>query len=770
MVLVAVSLISCGKQHPGAAAVRPFSPAENVARWPKTHGIASSSEAWPFPVSNLNDGSPEAWGSTAQPGSDVYAALVLPTPQAIQEYRIELFSPAQPPRAHLRDIRVITADSEEADGPKWRVVRSRLSASEPFSYRVTVPPGDDESFVRLEIDRSDPNWGPHKIWGFGCFTASQNDVRNFLPPGKGTGVYVRELQMSTGYVLNLPTTHGTLTDGVLDFLASEWDALAVLLIAVLLIGSIVSPALRWSERPRLVPVVRIIARYQSYGVVILLAGALTVGLLAIIFRAFSTDKILQWDETYYANIAVMGAHGFGLYPATQNMLPTHLMGGVGYLVYLYVWAVKMFGATIYSLRFVALAAMIIALIPIYLTLRMWYDPLTGLVAVALAPSLYLYQLSDTARMDAITMAVAAWLLFVVAIAFKKQRWRWHLLAGLVAGLALQAHIDTLAVTIACGLLYLVNCCPIASRPKTGLTFLNALAPFVLGFGITLGVYVVFNILPDPQSFFQAMSFARPAILKHGTVDAPGLLQSILSPTVVMNKELQRYHELFQAVPLFESLLFGLGIIALFTRRALGDKLTLVLLVGAMAGGALIFYHPLPKYMIHLFPIVILPVAPLFTRGFTGRGEVTSANMPAYSVIALMVAMVLLLHEPGAYVMTWPTLFPRSTDAPEIVARVKRTVSPECYIAGDRALYVPYFLNYPRFRSTVRTEEYLGVMYLGGVTLVELWAALQPDVVFGSLDERIQPYIEQAHYKLIGKDIWLKTETELTKGCVITTSR
>jgi hypothetical protein len=102
--------------------------------------------------------------------------------------------------------------------------------------------------------------------------------------------------------------------------------------------------------------------------------------------------------------------------------------------------------------------------------------------------------------------------------------------------------------------------------------------------------------------------------------------------------------------------------------------------------------------------------------------------------------------------------------------VQRTASQQCKLAGDRALYVPYFLNYPEFYSTVKAEENLGILYTGARSFVELWTALQPDVVFGPLDERIQPYIEEARYKSIGPDIWLKTQTELTKGCVITANR
>ncbi len=183
-------LASCGKANPKVETVQLLSPAENIAASSKGARAIATSDAEHFPIPYLNDGTEEAWGA-AEGLNDVYAAVMLPKPQAMQELRIWLFSPEQ--RSHLRDIRVITADSEGPNGPNWRFLRSRLSQGEPFSEKLTVPPLGDKTVVRIEIDRSDPNWGPHKIWGFGCFTESHGDARNYVPVG--TGVYIRELQM-----------------------------------------------------------------------------------------------------------------------------------------------------------------------------------------------------------------------------------------------------------------------------------------------------------------------------------------------------------------------------------------------------------------------------------------------------------------------------------------------------------------------------------------------------------------------------------------------
>jgi hypothetical protein len=183
-----------GAAQPPAAVVA-LSADENAAA--ASHGaraIATSTASEAFVAGNLNDGTPLAWGA-AEGTDDTYAAIVLPNPQVIKEFRISLFSPNTPPRAHLRDVRVVVADSEDKTGTKWQVVRSRLLGAQSFSEKVTVPLGADGSIVKVEIDTSDPNFKAHRIWGIACLSGTRGDARNYLEPGTGTGMYVRELQM-----------------------------------------------------------------------------------------------------------------------------------------------------------------------------------------------------------------------------------------------------------------------------------------------------------------------------------------------------------------------------------------------------------------------------------------------------------------------------------------------------------------------------------------------------------------------------------------------
>ena len=141
-----------------------------------------------FLTGNLNDGTDLPWGSL-DGTNDLYAGVVLPVPRAISEMRLRLFTPEG--RPHMRDIRIVAADTEGVEEPDWKVLRARLRGSAAFASVITVPPLPDNSLVTIEIDQTDPNWRPRTIWGFGCLR-SLGDVPNYLG---GQAVYVRELEM-----------------------------------------------------------------------------------------------------------------------------------------------------------------------------------------------------------------------------------------------------------------------------------------------------------------------------------------------------------------------------------------------------------------------------------------------------------------------------------------------------------------------------------------------------------------------------------------------
>jgi hypothetical protein len=150
--------------------------------------IASEEQAG-FPVGNINDGTDKAWGSL-EGRTDVFAGVVLPVPGAVRAVRLRLMTPNG--RAHLRNIRIVTADREKPDAPDWQFVRARLQGERDFVDVITIPPLGDNSTIVIEVDEKDPRWKAHLVWGIACLR-SKGDVPNYVPDG--TGVYFRELEL-----------------------------------------------------------------------------------------------------------------------------------------------------------------------------------------------------------------------------------------------------------------------------------------------------------------------------------------------------------------------------------------------------------------------------------------------------------------------------------------------------------------------------------------------------------------------------------------------
>ena len=142
-----------------------------------------------YPAANLNDGTEAAWGS--QEGtSDVYAGVLLPEPHTATVVRLRLFTPNG--RAHAHIVRIVAGDGDTPSGPQWHVIRSRIKGAREFALTTTIPLLPDNSWVSIELDRSDPLWKARRLWGIACLR-SQGDLPNYL--SVGTGFYLREIEV-----------------------------------------------------------------------------------------------------------------------------------------------------------------------------------------------------------------------------------------------------------------------------------------------------------------------------------------------------------------------------------------------------------------------------------------------------------------------------------------------------------------------------------------------------------------------------------------------
>lgn len=511
----------------------------------------------------------------------------------------------------------------------------------------------------------------------------------------------------------------------------------------------------------------------------LFVAACSVMIIAAILLAayhlFTVPGMLNHDERYYASIAATGAAGLGLYPYTQNYPPMPIMGGIGQMAWLYVAAYNLFGPTIWGLRLVVLSVYLLGLPAIFLLFRRWYGTATAWLAVALIPTTYFYVLSHSARMDAITLTWIWWGLFLVDTARRKQQWRWHLAAGLFMGLGLQAHIDTSITTIACGILYLVDYVGLYRRAKR-FVWPQAVIAYSIGALLGLGLFVIFNVLPNPDAFLRtAGSAARLTVV---TVDKTlSLPERVLNSFLAFESFLEimgkRVVNLFLYVPLVSLMMGLIAFVTLFTRRrSPADRTALILFAGAIFASFFILNGPSLYYTLHIFPIAILCLPSFFTHGYLRRGSfLVSWQEVTPSLLLVLLPLIFPLYI--VFSMVAPSAMEYDVSNAEIyaeeIAYIHANVSHECVLLGPGDLYQIEFMAYPRY-NTSSDEGGLALKYYGFETADELWPLLKPDIVFGQaregFSESLQAYLQEKDYAEIVPNIWQKTHAPLTEGCVI----
>jgi hypothetical protein len=620
-----------------------------------------------------------------------------------------------------------------------------LLAVIPGGRSLTVTSGD----ATLSVS-TDHRWA---VWPFDCvkvaWTAEQVahlSLNGEPVPGTGARVVCEASAYSPALVVTFP-------DGGSRAYAPDFERVRMtpVLFLILLLIELLLLDVAMSNRPRISTTAR--------ALVFIVPLMLTLGLR--IHHAFSTTSALEWDETYYTSIAVTAAAGDGLYPYIFGFGPMPAMGGIGYATYTYALAVKLFGPTIFGLRAVSLFASILGLAGVWVLVKTWYGSGTAWMATALTSSLNLFVLSNSARMDSWTFAYVTWGLVVVAFAVR--RWgdqRWHLFAGLMFGLGLQVHIDTIATAMACGILYLVQYLRDAHAARRVVLLKHPMFMYISGVGVGLIIYVCLNILPDTSAYYRTTVLVRVDATGTYSGGTSSIIGSFLNPHILLSKEATRYRQLFAITPMLE---IGLGVVAIMAmtmRRNAADKVVLTLLPAVPFAAAVVLNNASPLYYIHVLPALIIPLAPLFTHGITGQSTVSLGELKLGSILAFVVVLCGISATSDGKTLKKPQYGSTHGTLPsEAIQHVRALVDRRCKVAGDGGLYVRYFADYPYYVSLRDTEVRHGMLYYGTIDETAYWQIKQPDVVFdpGHLRAGLSDYVARNQLIQVEPGLWIRPD-------------
>jgi hypothetical protein len=501
-------------------------------------------------------------------------------------------------------------------------------------------------------------------------------------------------------------------------------------------------------------------RLQTAASALVFLVPLLVGLGFRAARAFSTHDVLDWDESYYLSIAVTAANGDGLYPYIFGYGPMRIMGGIGYAAYSYALAVKLLGPTIFALRTVSLLLSLVGVAGIWVLVNRWYGSAAAWIASALTASLALFALANSVRMDSWTFAYVAWALVAFATAFQRWGdWRWHLAAGLIFGLGLQVHIDTVATALACGVPYLVRYLDDARQSRRAWLPGHPMFFYVAGFAAGVIVYLCVNVLPDPASYYATAVVVRLDATDTYAGGRPGILATFLNPSVLLVKEAARYRRLFAMTPPLEVAVAAAGIAAMAIRRNASDRIVLPLVAGIIVAAAIVLNNGSPHYYIHVLPALIVPAAAVFTHHLGGRTPIAVSELRPAAMLTAMAILCALCAMNGARTMRSMGAVAAETPADvELVRHARALVDRRCEIAGDGALYVRHFPEYPYFVSDRDTEVRLAMLFYGTTDETAYWNIKKPEVVVspGPLRPGLAQYVASQGLRAIEPGLWISS--------------
>lgn len=521
-------------------------------------------------------------------------------------------------------------------------------------------------------------------------------------------------------------------------------------------------------------------RYRG-AVLILVCTVLMLGGLAVrAYQAFHSPFALNDDEPLYFSAVLTGARGAGLYSFTNGLPPMPIEGGYTYGLLLYVAGVKLFGPSVFSVRAVSLIASLVGLCGICYLATKWYGRGAGWIALGVTPLVFLFTITNSIRPDSLALAYSAWalILFVQAHDHKTDL-RWQFGAGLVMGLGLNFHLDTLVFTGAIGVVYLSDLANnLYEKRSLSLALIWPLATFLAGYSIAALLFVLYTILPGADSYIRNASMTRLSFSGISFNNSPtslaniwALVRSFLDPGIVAARFQSMYQELAERWSLADRLLWAGAILALsLTHRHEKDGVIRILFVGAVVGSAVIMQSAFPEYLSLLLPIFILPVVSLLTFGLVNPARFPHNNAATFSVIMLIClgaliapANIPLLNEGWNSVLHPEPPQPM----PSEVARVQAIASPECILAGPVNYFMPYFGHWPKYAGTDDLDVMLGNKYYGlSNDLATFWGRVDPDLIFGGLPNGLERYVAEAHYKEVSPNIWVKPDN-LSDGCVLT---
>ena len=496
-------------------------------------------------------------------------------------------------------------------------------------------------------------------------------------------------------------------------------------------------------------------------IITLCVGLLVLGLLARVGAAFWTVGSLETtDEPYYISMLQAHQRGEGFYPKVTGFLePIHMFPGMGLALYSYAWIAEHFGLHVLALRAAGTALAATGVVAIYLTGRRLYGSQAGWVAAAFAASSVLLTYSVTIRMDAYTFAMVAWGLFITVHHVKRQHIGFHLLTGLILSMGLQVHLHTVIIAVACGLLYLVEDLRRWTDKRQWKSFTRT-AGFVVGYAVGFAFFIVYNVLPDPETYFKLVTGVRTLSENMNNLEqvlaepeSTSLIDAAFSPRAAAIRGAGVLVSLVSAVPLIELALLVVAMLTTVLRRHPGDRYLRVLVLGTLGVGLFALKSPHAYYLTHFLPLGAIAVGAFVVYLNQPVQRSTLASLVILAAFGASTAYAQRGNLARFGQVVQGNIHVPAT--PEVAQAAYEYLEPGDTVAGPVELYLPHFTDYDYISTS--PFSYSRALFVGGYsTLPPYWEQHSPKVfLYPEEQPGHMTFVASNGYEEMQPSVWVR---------------
>jgi 4-amino-4-deoxy-L-arabinose transferase-like glycosyltransferase len=368
----------------------------------------------------------------------------------------------------------------------------------------------------------------------------------------------------------------------------------------------------------------------------------------------------------------------------------------------YMTTIALFGLGLFQARLASFVFGLILLVALFLVGRKSYRGFTGAVAALLLSLSMPFTLSSHwARQDIVLAAMLVISYGMALVAFDKEKWWAHFLAGFLLAVSLDVHENASLFIPGLVILYLI-------QYKTQILLSRGTWFTAAGGLLGIVIFVLIRIVPSPETYFALNKYL------YGTLhNLPVQDLSLVSLLRSLDDEIGRYHFYENSL---DFALIGASFVYLAIRRSKSDQYLLAFTASAFLCFILFQGNKYDSYAILFYPFFMLAVAETFAS------LIFSPQSEKFQIAFALMLLILFIFN-GSIHFTRLISDNKDYNYEKVMDRIDVVVPQGARVLGSDTWW--FGLTDTDFHSFKKLQYY---NFYEGYSLVDGLKAIRPDVI------------------------------------------